>query len=691
MKEIIVHSFACSGKSVSVHNCDVEEPMELKEYLSEEWKSHNVDVVPVSNFNTLALRSLIKDISKFYDVPFNEVNAVTGAMLYEAMPKAKEAHGITAGVYEPTFDEVMEYSESLQKFLMKYPEIANHINNLKGQNKSTSRHAGGVCIGENISERMPLIRSGGVTQTPWMEGLHARQLEPMGFLKFDLLGLATLRMIRGTIENILRNQGVEEPTITNVREFYEEYLHPDKINLDDQRVYKHVFQEGNFVGTFQFTQKNAQAFCMAAKPTCVDDLSAITAIYRPGPLGSNIDREYLALRNGEKEIEKIHPLMDEALKKTNGLVIYQEDIAKLAHVLGDGISLAEGNKLRKLLIKKGLGEVGGAKQKIHDKFVRGCVQKGIDGRELWEEFEKHAQYSFAKNHAIPYSIISYQCAYLFTYHPIEWCMAFLDKEPEDRKEAAINLVKGAGFTIKNPDINESDGINWTCIEKDGERIMVQPLYSIKGLGEKAIAEIIKARPFSTLEDLLFNEKISYTKLNKKALDVLIRSGALNCLMDSRFINQQHFWISIVPKRPQMPLELTENINEYLHIQDFSMPVKIESMVSLTGIFPFDWVMAKDVINRLHYYRVPMISEYDDKLQLAWFIPRDLEQRKTKNDKEYWIITVIDPNGANVRIKCWGITPRDRIFLNRPYMAKINHEDRWGFSIRKFSEHAKLLG
>ena len=209
---------------------DVEEPMELKERLANEWGRETV--VPISNFNTLQLRSLIKDIGKFYGVPFAEVNKVTGVMMSEATPKAKAAHGQTAGVYTPTFEEVKKYSETLQAFFDKYPEIATHVDNLFGNVRSVSRHAGGVVVAENLDKHMPLINSGGVMQTPWSEGQNVRHLEPLGFIKFDLLGLSTLRMISGAIRHILkRHRGIEDPTFEQVREFYDKELHLSLIHI----------------------------------------------------------------------------------------------------------------------------------------------------------------------------------------------------------------------------------------------------------------------------------------------------------------------------------------------------------------------------------------------------------------------------------------------------------------------------
>ena len=190
---------------------DVSDPMVLKELLINEWGSNTV--VPISNFNTLQLRSLIKDISKFYDIEFTEVNKVTNTMMSEATPLAKKKHGIRAGIYTPTFEEVCEFSETLSSFFTKYPKVKSHVEGLMGQIRSTSRHAGGVVIGERLDRYMPLIASKGVRQTPWSEGQAVRQLEPMGFIKFDILGLATLRMMEDAIERILqRHHGVENPT-----------------------------------------------------------------------------------------------------------------------------------------------------------------------------------------------------------------------------------------------------------------------------------------------------------------------------------------------------------------------------------------------------------------------------------------------------------------------------------------------
>ena len=244
---------------------DVSEPMELKERLAEDWGENTV--VPISNWNTLQLRSLLKDIGKFYDIPFIEVNKVTSVMVREATPDAKRKHDIKAGVYNPTWEEVMEFSPSLRGFLIKYPNVKTHVEALVGQVRSCSRHAGGILVAENLDERMPLINSGGVRQAPWSEGQNVRHLEPLGFIKFDLLGLSTLRMIDGCVRHVLRRHyNIPDPTFEDVRDFYHKHLHPDTIDFDDQEVYENIFQKGNWAGIFQFTEQPAQNFCKRAQP-----------------------------------------------------------------------------------------------------------------------------------------------------------------------------------------------------------------------------------------------------------------------------------------------------------------------------------------------------------------------------------------------------------------------------------------
>ena len=620
---------------------DVAEPMELKEQLMEDWGKNSV--VPISNWNTLQLKSLIKDISKFYGIEFTEVNKVTSSMIFEATPAAKAKHGIKAGVYTPTWEEVMELSPSLRGFLIKHPHIKTHVEALVGQVRSCSRHAGGVLIADYLNEHMPIISSGGVRQSPWSEGQNVRHLEPLGFIKFDLLGLSTLRMIEGAIRHILkRHHNITEPTFEDVKKFYDENLHPDVMDFEDQAVYKNIFQRANFAGIFQFTEQRAQEFCANAKPKSLVDISAITSIYRPGPLSANVHEQYIQAKAMPHEIDYLNQHVEDITKETYGFLIFQEQIALLAHRLGKDISLDEGNILRKVLTKKGTGKGASVKNKLKQKFINGCVEKGIrhsEAEDMWERFEYFSGYGFNKSHAISYSAISFQCAWLYNYYPVEWMASFLDKEPEKRKEKAINIAKSNGFEIVEADINTSSFV-WE-IDPNNDKRLVQPLAGLKGLGDAAIEQIVANRPFNNVEEFLFHDDIVYSKLNKKALDVLCRSGALNNLMDERFSGRKHFWSAVAVDRVYSKKKFLENIETYRDEGDFSVEEEIDNLTTLTGIFPMHLVMTDAVRERLEANFVPPVSDYDPDLGLVWFIPREIIRKKTKNGKPYWIVAVID--------------------------------------------------
>ena len=668
---------------------DVSDSMELKERLVEMWGEDCV--APISNWNTLQLRSLIKDISKLYGIPFTEVNNVTSVMMREATPDAKRKHGIKAGVYAPTWEEVMEFSVTLQAFLQKYPEVKARVEGLVGQVRSCSRHAGGVVIAEDLDKHMPLINSGGVRQSPWSEGQNVRHLEPMGFIKFDLLGLSTLKMMEGCIEHILRrHHGVEEPTFEDVLDYYNKYLHPDVIDFDDQAVYENIFHQGKWAGVFQFTEQGAQSFCTRVKPTNIIDVSAITSIFRPGPLSAGVDVDYVEAKNHPQYVSYLSSEAQEITEETFGFLIFQEQIALLAHKLG-GLTLDEGNILRKVLTKKGTGK-NSVKAKLHTKFIKGCTAKKIDrdkAEDLWNKFEYFSGYGFNKSHAVSYSIISYQCAWLWNYYPSEWMAAFLDKEPETRKEKAINIAKKYGFKIAPLDINKS-GTVWE-ISDDG-KTLIQPLTSIKGLGMSAIDQILEHRPFKNAEDLLFREGVSYSKFNKKALDALTRGGAVDEIMDDRFTGRKHFWSACVVERPKNLKKLLENIETYRPEGDFSEAEIIQFKTELTGVFPINLVIKTETVEKLQEKFIPPISEFDVDLEVCWFIPRKITPKKTKNGKLYWIVETIDSNNELTKIRCWGVKPeKDTIFLNRPYMAKLRYDEQWGFSTYAIGKTFRLLG
>lgn len=679
---------------------DIESPAKFKKLLNEEWsKKYGLDVLVVPNYNTLNLKSLTKDLAKLNGVEFQEVNEVTNKMLFEAMKPTKEKHKIESGAITVNLEDAIEFSPTFQKFLVKYPNVANSLENIQGQIKSLGVNAGGICISDDFESKLPLItvKSKGDTERtlrlPFPEGQRERLLEPMGFLKFDFLGLSTLEMRTHCIRLILRNQGITNPTQSEINEWYDKTLHPDAINFSDQKVWEHVFHKGNFMGIFQFSQKPVQEFAKRVKPVSFDEGCAITAIFRPGPLAAKVDQKYIEFRemddNDERKYE--HPLLKKCFGNTHGFLIYQEQIAGAAKELA-GFSLSDGNKLRKLLVKRG---VGNAEEKIAEfktKFMSGCrknlISDSISSR-IWLNFERSSQYLFNFSHCGTYFALSYQCAWLLTYFPQEWACSFLDKEENEKKEAAIGVVKSQFFKVGDLSINDSDGYSWSSKNDT----LMPPLSSIKGLGDVAISEILRLRPFNTIEELLYNPELDYRKLNIRGLGVLGRSGALKSLMDSRFINRKHFCTTLIQDRKKKKVTFQDIIQNCLEEckHDYTKEEEINNKVELTGVYPIEIVLDRSLQSKLQSRCIPPISEHDLELGVSWCVPREIVQKKTGKGSDYYIVKVTDSNSALTEIKCWSINPaKDKIYINHPYAIKLDYDDTWGFSTRKGLQNWRLL-
>lgn len=204
-------------------------------------------------------------------------------------------------------------------------------------------------------------------------------------------------------------------------------------------------------------------------------------------------------------------------------------------------------------------------------------------------------------------------------------------------------------------------------------------------------QILMHRPFNTVEQFLFHEKVRYSKLNKKALDVLCQAGALSTLQDDRFTGDKHFWTSVAVDRPRKRQNLLENIEKYAPEGEFTVEEKIESLTALTGIFPISMIIGEETQKHLIDSGIPPISEFDKDLKVCWFISRKVNIKKTKNDKTYYVLEVVDSNNVITQIRCWGANPeRDHIHKNKIYIAKLDYNDQWGFSTRSLYHNFRVI-
>jgi DNA polymerase III alpha subunit len=630
------------------------------------------NVIPISNYNTFKLKSLIKDIARFYNIPFEEVNAAL-APIEEDVKKEVMKPGVDKNLFTLTYEDAMKYSKSLQDFIAAHPEVAEPIEILFKQNRSLGRHAGGVIVSEDIAERMPLILARGEPQTPWVEGMHYKHLEEFGWIKFDLLGLETLRIIERCIALILeRREGIKDASFDQIRDWFEAHMDPKNIDMNDQRVYEYVYHEGRFAGVFQCTQTGAQRLFMRAKPRSIIDIATLTSIYRPGPLAANVDKLYIEAKNNPDKIDYQHPLIKKVLESTAGCLIFQEQTMKLCSVVA-GFPEAETDTMRRNIMKRSAAKkddaLAGAK-KAKEEFVLGAVRNGVPEKvadELYEKILYFSGYGFNASHAVSYAIDSYYCAWLLTHYEEEWLCAYLESMSgtDDKRSKAFSEVKAMGYKIVPIDINYATK-SWTILE--GKRFMPSFL-SCKSVGEAAVDEILENRPYKTVEEMLWNSsgEWRHSKFNKRVLEGLIAIKAfdsLDCVGEGKtFRNYRQMHEVLINNNTEIkkftkknPRQGIENFKTLLvkheDMEDWTKQEAVQNSVKYTGSFSPAAVVSDEILTRLEQKGVKPIDEINEN-DVCWFIVIDAKPKVTKTKKQYLLLTVTGLSGQNKKIFVWG--------------------------------------
>ena len=635
------------------------------------------NIIPISNYNRFQLKSLVKDISRFYGLDFAYVNKHL-APLEKDVKQGLRSDGIeTHGPVQPTLEWAMAYSPSFQQLITEHPEIAEPIGVLFKQNKALGRHAGGVIVSENISERMPLIKARGELQTPWVEGASFKHLEHFGWVKFDLLGLETLRIIERTIELILkRKKGYKEVTFGQIKYWFDHNMGNEVIDWDDQSVYK-VYEEGRWAGIFQCTNNGAQRLFQRAKPQSILDIAALTSIYRPGPLAMGIDRKYVKMKNNPQDITYDHPILEEILSETYGMLVFQEQTMAIVNRIGQ-IPLDECNAIRKMM--KPQASSGDAKKKakaLKDRIMEGFKASGLridQAENLYSNIMKFTSYSFNKSHAVSYAMDSYYCAWLMTYFEEEWLCAYLESMSKnaDKRNKAFSEVKALGYDIVPIDINYALE-TWTILE--GKRFMPS-FSSCKGIGEAAIEEIIRLRnkqrgkKFSSLDSILFDKekKWQLSKFNKKAMEGLIHIKAFESVdiigTGKTFDNYGHMEAALIPSWSKWKKRLKsdplagynlmyESIMATVGTPPYDRKAIIENEMNHLGAVTIDTVIPPRYARVFHEKNFKPIDEYGDPSDAYWWIVVKAVKKKTKRGAHYLRLRVMGANGKQEWMNCWG--------------------------------------
>ncbi|MCS6808470.1 MAG: DNA polymerase III subunit alpha [Bacteroidota bacterium] len=501
---------------ISMPDIDVDFNDEKRErviqYVRDKYGEHSV--AQIITFGTLSTKAVIKDVARVLGIPLKTVEQITKPIptILGKVTPLKEALEL------PELRWVRESNDPKIQQLIEYASV------LEGFARNSSLHAAGVVIAPgDISDYVPLYKSDSGIATQY----NMKDLEDVGLLKMDFLGLRTLSIIDNTVAMIERNHGVR--------------VDIDALDLFDKKTYE-MLSAGKTLAVFQFESEPMQKYLKMLKPTCLEDLTAMNALYRPGPM-DNIP-EFCARKHGKSEIKLLHPLMEPALRTTYGIIVYQEQVMQLVRDLA-GFSLAQADIMRRAMGKKDAKLM--AEQK--EAFIRGAQEvNNIDAAlasEIFDVIEKFASYGFNKSHALAYSYLAFQTAWLKAHYPAEFLAANMTAELHDLDKivALIDEAKYFGIQVLPPDVNESYA-GFTAIPTAVHHQLYNGnarsahsvgtirfgLAAIKNVGEAAVESIIKARneaPFRSFFD--FAARVDTKTVNKRALEALVCAGGFDSL------------------------------------------------------------------------------------------------------------------------------------------------------------------
>ncbi|MBP9757189.1 MAG: DNA polymerase III subunit alpha [Candidatus Pacebacteria bacterium] len=455
-------------------------------------------VAQIGTFGTMMARAAVRDVSRALGHPY-----ALGDAIAKIIPFGKQGFPVTI---KGSLEEVPELAE-LYKRDADAREVLDLAQKIEGNARHVGVHAAGVVIAPTpVTDFVPIQPDpkGGKKITQY--DMHA--VEDAGLLKFDFLGLTNLSILADAVARVKERLGVE--------------VDLDNFPLEDKKTFE-MLSRGETLGVFQLAGGGMTAYLVDLKPTVIHDINAMVALYRPGPM--NFIPQYIERKKNPKLVTYLDPRMEAILKNSYGVITYQDDVLQIAIDLA-GYSWLEADKFRKAMGKKVPAEMAAQKEK----FMAGCLERGMKPavvQTLWEQIETFAAYGFNKAHAASYGNLAYKTAYMKANYPVDYMAAVLTADAGDVEKISevINECKRMGISISPPSVNESKG-NFTVIDENTIRF---GLYSIKnfgtGVGDSIIAERDKNGRFEDISD--FVSRIADKNLNKKSLESLIQSGALD--------------------------------------------------------------------------------------------------------------------------------------------------------------------
>lgn len=577
----------------------------VKQYLIDKYGENRVSSIGTDIY--LKSKMALKDVSRIFDVPFVEANNVVDFIVEKPRGDERENKEIA--------DSIEDGIKELVQFKNQYPHVINHSIKIEGLMKYYGIHACGVVITPENLEKYSGLRfdkkAGRVTQ------LDKDDLESMGILKVDLLGLNTLSIISEAIKLIDKDIDIFS------------------LDFKDEEIFK-LFSAGKTKGIFQFTSDGITKLCKEINISSFEELMAANALFRPGPLQSGQAELYPKIKRGDIPRSKLHPVYDRITKNTYGLMLYQEQIMEVVREVG-GFDWKEVTAVRKII---GKSKGTSALNKFKKKFIKGAISGGLDGKngmseeqakDLFAKMQFFGGWAFNRSHAACYSAISYYCMWLKHYYPLEFYTALLKKERDNDKKnirEIINEASELGIEFISPDINKS-GKKWKIV--DGK--VVSGLIDIKGLGEKACDEIIEVQPFVDIWD--FINKVNRRVIHKGVIKALVKAGAFKELHPNTL-----YFLSNLEKI--LKSEKNEKIISLLSESVYNLEEERRLQNSVIPVNSGDHVVEyyTKFINRFgKHVRIKSIKELESIQGFGIYIIGSVQEIKFKNYKK---------NGKNIK-------------------------------------------
>lgn len=486
---------------------------EVIQYAKEKYGDESV--AQIVTFNRLAPRGVLKDVGRVLNFPFNEINELTKhiPIIFGKVKKLSECMEEV-----PDFKKYFESGTPEQKAAKK--KLFDYARTLENLNKNSSIHASGVVIApSNITDYVPLSKVAGEDNV-FCTQFDMKLLEDAGMIKMDFLGLKELKIIGKILALVNEKYGINLTT--------------DKIPLDDSKTYE-LFSAGSTIGIFQFSKSKMREYLSKLKPKNINDLAAMNALYRPGPM--KLIPDFIDKRFGKKPITYLHPVLENSLKETYGIIVYQEQVMQIAREFS-GFSMAEADNMRKAMGKKDKEKM----KEVKAKFVKGALENKMSKKiaeELFKLIEDFADYGFNKSHGVAYSILAFYTAYLKTHYPLEFLAISMECRKDDEHELQLfaNECKKMKIDLKQPDVNESY-MDFSINYKDSDKYIGEIRYglsALKNVGEKAAINIVNERkekgPYKSFIDFLI--RVDLRLVNKKTIESLIHAGAFDSLEPNR--------------------------------------------------------------------------------------------------------------------------------------------------------------